>query len=335
VPFPNAEVEADFSRAFKMAGYSAADFGISVPSSDADAVSMARAYIDRGARVLVMSPRNTTVGKEIQALAAQHGVALISYDRPLFQGSGTYYAGFDNIGVGKLMGDSFRQCVKDWRVSKPKVFELSGGSDIDPNAISFALGYNESLWGKSSTPLPAGTTNDAGYLLVGEQNAPGWDPQMGATIFGTALAAHPEISAILAANDALAGSVITALRAKGVPARKVPTVGQDATLTGLANILRGYQCGTVYKPSYLPAQAAVALATFLRAGQKPPASLLNGEAGDPAGSGVTVPAVLLTGTVWVDAHNMPSTVIKDGRVSASELCAAVGPGVCSSVGITP
>ena len=50
-----------------------------------------------------------------------------------------------------------------------------------------------------------------------------------------------------------------------------PTTGQDATLTGLDNVLAGYQCGTVYKPIYLEAQAAAALALYLRAGAKPPA----------------------------------------------------------------
>ena len=50
-----------------------------------------------------------------------------------------------------------------------------------------------------------------------------------------------------------------------------PTTGQDATLTGLDNMLAGYQCGTVYKPIFLEAQSAVALALYLRAGKKPPA----------------------------------------------------------------
>ena len=39
----------------------------------------------------------------------------------------------------------------------------------------------------------------------------------------------------------------------------------------MENILQGYQCGSVYKPIYLEAQDAVALATILRAGKTPPA----------------------------------------------------------------
>ena len=61
-------------------------------------------------------------------------------------------------------------------------------------------------------------------------------------------------------------------RRKGVKPKTFPITGQDATLVGLQNIISGYQCGTVYKPIYLEAQAAAALAMYLRAGKTPPAA---------------------------------------------------------------
>ena len=85
-----------------------------------------------------------------------------------------------------------------------------------------------------------------------------------------------------------------------------PTTGQDATLTGLDNVLAGYQCGTVYKPIYLEAQSAVALALYLRAGKTPPSSLANGKTQDTTAN-VSVPSVLLTPT-WVTTKNMNATV---------------------------
>ena len=69
--------------------------------------------------------------------------------------------------------------------------------------------------------------------------------------------------------------MIAALKNKKIPPKTFPTTGQDASLQGLQNILAGYQCGTVYKPIYLEAQAAAALALFLRAGQTPPSTLVN------------------------------------------------------------
>jgi D-xylose transport system substrate-binding protein len=165
--------------------------------------------------------------------------------------------------------------------------------------------------------------------LVGEQITPGWNNTTGGTIFQQQFTAHPEINATVEANDGLANAVITVLKAAGVPAMKIPTTGQDATLQGMENILQNYQCGSVYKPIYLEAQAAVALATYLRAGDTPPTGLVNGTTTDPADSTVTEPAVLLT-PVWVNASNMASTVIADKFVSASDLCAAVGADVCSA-----
>jgi D-xylose transport system substrate-binding protein len=126
--------------------------------------------------------------------------------------------------------------------------------------------------------------------------------------------------------------VITALKAAGVPAKKVPTTGQDATLQGMEYVLQGWQCGSVYKPIYLEAQAAVALATFLRAGQTPPTALVNGTTTDPKNSATTEPAVLLT-PMWVNAANMEATVITDKFIAASDLCAAVGADVCTAAGI--
>jgi len=223
--------------------------------------------------------------------------------------------------------------VKDWGVTRPKVFQLNGGQDVDQNAIDFAAGYNAVLWGTQTTPLTPPLTNSLGYILVGDQIVPGWDNNRGRAIFQAAYASDPSINATLEANDGLADAVIGVLKAHGVGPRVIPTTGQDATLQAMANILEGYQCGTVYKPVYLEAQAAVALATYLRAGQAPPVGLVNGITTDPRSSGVIEPAVLLPGFIWVNSANMESTVIKDGWVSATDLCGAVGTAVCQAAGI--
>lgn len=321
--------------AFGKAGYKATDFKIdNAQGSDATQLALAQADITLGAKVLVVDPLDSTVGNQIQAAATAAGVKLISYDRATFQGTDTYYVSFDNEAVGKLIGKGFMDCVTAWKVPSPKVFELDGGEDTDPNAISFAQGYNSVIWGQAKTPLTPGLTNSAGYTLVGDQITPGWNNTTGGTIFQQQFAAHPDINAVVTANDGLANAVITALKGAGVPARHTPTTGQDATLQGMQNILEGYQCGSVYKPIYLEAQAAVAVATFLRAGVTPPSSLVNGTTTDPTNASITEPATLLTAT-WVDASNMASTVIKDKFVSASALCSAVGNSVCATNKITP
>jgi D-xylose transport system substrate-binding protein len=323
------------TKAFQLAGYSSSQFKIdNAQGVDATELSLAQADITQGATVLVMDPLDSTVGTQIQAYAEAHGVKVISYDRATFTGTSTYYVSFDNVQVGRLIGEGFIKCVTAWNISKPKVFTLNGGEDTDPNALDFAKGYNTAIWNNPATPLPAGTTNSQGYTLVGDQVAPGWDNTKGATIFRQQYTAHPEINATVEANDGLANAVITVLKGAGVGANKIPTTGQDATPQGMANVLTGYQCGSVYKAVYLEAQDAVALATILRANLTPPAALVNGSTSPAPGKpGSPQPASLLT-PIWVDKTNMVSTVIKDKFVDVTTLCPPVGASVCTANGIS-
>jgi D-xylose transport system substrate-binding protein len=320
------------TKAFQTAGYAASEFKIeNAAGTTTTELAIAQADIAAGAKLLLVDPIDSTTGNQIQAAATAAGVQMISYDRATFQGTKTYYVSFDNVQVGELIGKGFTQCVTDWAVASPKVFTLDGGQDTDPNAIDFAKGYNDAVWGQKVAQVAAGATN-AGMTLVGEQLAPGWDNGKGGTIFTTAYTANPQINATIEANDGLAAAVITALKAAGVPAKKVPTVGQDATLQGMEYVLQGWQCGSVYKPIYLEAQAAVALATYLRAGQTPPAALLNASTTDPKNAATTEPAVLLTPS-WVNSANMETTVIADKFVDVTTLCGAVGASVCTAAGI--
>ena len=296
---------------------------------------MAQADITNGATVLIMDPLNSTVGSQIQSLAQSKGVKVISYDRATFTGTSTYYVSFDNVQVGELIGKGFVQCVSDWGVKNAQVFELDGGQNSDPNAVSFAQGYNDAIWGKKVAHVDNGTTNSQGMKLVGEQVATDWKNDVGQTIFQQAYTANAAINATVEANDGLGNAVVTVLKSKGVKAKSVPTTGQDATPDGIANTLTDYQCGSVYKAVYLEAQAAVALATVLRASATPPPALVNGTTAPPspvAGS-TQQPAILLV-PIWVNKANIKDTVIKDNFVDKAALCQKVTAAVCTAAGIS-
>ena len=320
-------------QAFTAAGYTSKQFRIdNAQGSDATQLSDATADINLGAKILIVCPLDGPTGVAIAKLAEQKGVTLIAYDRAIFQGTNTYYVSFDNEHVGELIGQGFNTCVKSWGIKSPKVFVLNGGEDTDPNAISFASGYNKVVWGVPAKTVAAGKTNSSGMSLVGENFAPGWDNTKGGTIFQQEYTAHPQINATIEANDGLANAVITDLKTAGVKPKSVPTTGQDATAQGMAWILQGYQCGSVYKAVYKEAQDSVAMATILLAGKTPPSSLLNGKTVDPANSSTTEPASLLT-PVWVTAANMQSTVVADGFDTASQICSIAGQAACSAAGI--
>ena len=138
---------------------------------------------------------------------------------------------------------------------------------------------------------------------------------------------------MLVPNDENAAPIIHYLQSLGVKPKTFPVTGQDATLIGLQNILAGYQCGTAYKPIYLEAQAAAALAMYLRAGVTPPSALANGHGYRHADQD-SVASVLLT-PKWVTPSNMASTVIADNFVSAKQLCAGSYASDCTANNITP
>ena len=222
-----------------------------------------------------MDPLDGPTGVAIAQLAASKGVTMISYDRATFPGSSTYYVSFDNEMVGELIGNGFLSCLTSENLSAAQVFVLNGGEDTDPNAISFATGYNKVVWGQAvdgnTTKIPAGTkSTSGGATLVGENYAPGWSNTQGGTIFQQEYTSNPSIDASIEANDGLAGAVITDLQADGVKAGTFPTTGQDATAQGMAYILEGWQCGSVYKAVYKEAQDAVAMATVLLSKQTVP-----------------------------------------------------------------
>ncbi|HEY2598120.1 MAG TPA: substrate-binding domain-containing protein [Candidatus Dormibacteraeota bacterium] len=323
------------TQAFTAAGYSSSQFKIdNAQGVEAQQLQIAQADITAGATVLIMDPLNSSVGSQIQTLAASKGVKVISYDRATFTGTSTYYVSFDNVQVGKLIGQGFMDCNTAWGVKNAKVFTLDGGQNSDPNAVDFAKGYNSVVWGDAVAQETVGKTNSAGMTLVGEKVATDWKNDIGATIFQQAFTANKNINATIEANDGLGNAVIQVLKHSNVKAKSVPTTGQDASLDGMVNILTDYQCGSVYKAVYLEAQDAVALATVLRAGLTPPSGLVNGTTSPPSGvTGSQQPASLLV-PIWVNKANMESTVIKDKFVDVATLCSKAGAAVCTAAGIS-
>jgi D-xylose transport system substrate-binding protein len=291
--------------------------------SDATFVTDAESDITNGATVLLIDPEDSGTGVTVQRYAKSHGVAVVDYDRlTLGAPAGTAdYVSFDNVHVGQLIGSGFVSCVAAWHVAKPQVVVMHGAV-TDNNATLFAQGYN----GVLNPYFSSGK-----YKLVA-RTAGTWTPTDALTEFEGAFTAHPTINSAVIPNDETGAPIISYLESHGVKPKSFPTTGQDATLTGLQNILAGYQCGTVYKPIYLEAQAAVALAMYLRAGKTAPSSLLNATTTDPT-THTSVPSVLLA-PEWVTPSNMNATIVKDNFVPAKQLCAGKFATACKAAGIT-
>ncbi len=309
-------------KAFQEAGLTNAQFKIDNAQGSASTMqTQAEADITQGASVLLVDALDSGSGAAIEANATSKGVKVIDYDRLVKGGAaGRNYVSFDNVKVGQLIGQGEIDCITAWNVKKPNIL-IMDGDPTDNNATLFAQGYNGVLKPKF---------DDGSYVKVGEP-AGTWTPSVAATTFDQQYTAHPNINAVVTPNDDNANAVIASLHKLNIPPKTFPTTGQDASLSGLQNILKGYQCGTVYKAIYQEAQAAAALAIYLRAGQAPPADLLNGTTQDSTAN-TAVKSVLLT-PVWVTTDNMAATVVKDGAVKKSDLCIAAVAAACTAAGI--
>ena len=312
-------------KAFLMAGLKTNQFTIqNAQGSDTTQYTDAQAAIARGAKVLVLDPLDSTTGAVIEAYAKARGVKVIDYDRLTLGGARSYYVSFNNVAVGTLIGKGMLSCLTAWKVNNPVVYVMKG-APTDNNATLFAQGYDAVLNG-------AGYNTKSGSSNTVLENVGTWTPSVALTDFQGAYTANPKINAVVTPNDENAAPIISYLQSKGLKPQTIPFTGQDATLTGFQNIISGYQCGTVYKPIWLEAQAAAALAIYLRAGIRPPAGLVNGVSTDSVAtinSLKKVPSVLLTAE-WVTASTVQKTVIKDKVIMASALCTSGSPTVAGA-----
>src|SRR5438067_4841826 len=284
------------TKAFQTAGFT--QFKIDNAQGSASTMqTQAEADLTQGASVLLVARFGTGSGAAIEANATSKGATVIDYVRLTKGGpADRLYVSFDNVKVGKAIGDGFVQCVKDWNVPKPNVLVMNG-DPTDNNAGLFSQGYHSVL-----DPMFSNGT----YVKVGEP-AGTWTPSVAQTTFAQQFTAHPNINSVVTPNDDNANAVIAYLQSKQIKAKTIPTTGQDASKSGLQNILKDYQCGTVYKPIYLEAQAAVALALYLRAGQAPPSRLVNATTKDTQ-TNSDVKSSYLTPT-WVTVANIEKTVV--------------------------
>jgi D-xylose transport system substrate-binding protein len=308
-----------FDRPLLQAAFKSAGVPVTIDNAQGDKSTQqqqAEQLITNGAKVLLLVNLDSGSGAAIEANAQSRGVKVIDYDRLTLKGQAAYYVSFDNVKVGELQGQGLVKCLGS--ASKPAIAELNG-SPTDNNATLFKQGYDSVL-----KPLYSGGK----ATKVADQSVPDWDNQKALTIFEQMLQkANNKIDGVLAANDGLGNSAISAIKARKL--KQIPVTGQDATPQGIQNILSGDQCMTVYKAVKKEADAASKLAIALATGKQPEAGLVNGKTNDTARD---VPSVLLTPEA-ITKDNI-KVVFDDGFLKPSEVCVGKYADLCTKAGIS-
>jgi D-xylose transport system substrate-binding protein len=287
--------------------------------SDSTFYAIAQADIAKGATVLLTTPEDSATGARVERYAAAHGVKVIDYDRLTLGGSRPYYVSFNNVTVGQKIGQGYVSCVNNWDGHKQPSQDVlvMHGAATDNNATLFYQGYNGVI-----APLVKSGKYKAILGISGGNlkfTAGTWDPPTQLKEFQAIWSKdRSSVTGAIIPNDETGSPILNFLHTQGVKPYTFPMTGQDATPPGLQGIVAGYQCGTVYKPVFLEAGAAVALAVYLRAGEKPPASLVNSTTPDTT-EHKNVPSALLT-PEWVTQKNIKSTVLADNFVPKKDVC---------------
>ena len=264
----------------------------------------AEAELTKGAKVLVIAAVDGKAAAVIVKKAAAQHVKVIAYDRLIKASPLAYYVSFDSVAVGKAEAQ--------WEADHSKKgarLAIINGSPSDENAHLVNKGIHKVL-----DPL----FKSKAKVKVAEKWTPGWEPTKAQTEMEQILTKlSNKVDGVVSANDGMAGGIIAALQAQGL-AGKVKTTGQDASLEGIQNVIRGYQGVTVFKDFRLQAPATATIAAAILKGTTPTninAQTNNGQ--------VSVPSVMLK-VVPVSSGNVKLLVtnkwIKSQYGSVSKVC---------------
>ncbi|MGH3877902.1 MAG: sugar ABC transporter substrate-binding protein [Actinophytocola sp.] len=282
--------------------------------------TLADGMINDGVKVLIIAAINSEIGGTVAQKANDQGIPTIDYDRLNLGGSSEYYVSFDNVKVGELQGQGLADALEGKQGAQ--VIEIEG-APTDNNATLFYEGQQKVL-----KPL-----YDAGTLkLVRSQPIDNWDNQKGGTTFEQILTSNSgKVDGVVAANDGLAGAVITVLKKNGLNG-KVPVTGQDATADGLKAILAGDQYMTVFKPIKGEAEATAKLAAALADGDTAAADKIATDTSEDPEGDRDVKSVLLD--PFLITKDEVKRVIDEGYVKADEVCTGDLAAACTELGIS-
>ena len=275
--------------------------------------SIAEQMESNGVKALVIVNLDQASGAAIEKEAAKAGVIPVDYDRLTPGGGAAVYVSFNGVTVGQTQGKTLTQCPQVKGQKSVQYVDIDG-APTDNNALLFAQGYDSVL------------SKQPGWTRVAKQTG-NWDGPTAGRVFSSMLNQHPNIKAVMVANDTMAQAVITDLKSQNLVG-KVAVGGQDATAGGLQNIMAGSQCFTIYKPSAKEAFPAMKAVAQLVNGQKP--SDVNATTPDPVTKN-KVPSILATPIAITKAN--VALPINDGYTPKNSVCTGQYVSLCTKNGV--
>ncbi|HAG69206.1 MAG TPA: sugar ABC transporter substrate-binding protein [Lachnospiraceae bacterium] len=285
-------------------------------------VSQIENMIAAGADCLVIASIDSDALVNVEAQAKEAGIPIIAYDRLLMNTDAvSYYATFDNKGVGTKIGEYIKDNAGGEGLDAVKAagesmtIEFLMGSPDDNNALMLYNGLMEVLQpylDDGTLVCKSGRTSfeDTCILRWSQETA-----QQNMENYLTGFYADEDLDIVASAFDGFAYGAKAALEGAGYTADNWPMItGQDAELMATKNIIAGTQTMSIYKDTRLLASKCVTMVQAVLEGAEPE---INDTEQYNNGS-IVVPSYLCE-PVAVDKNNYKEVIVDGGYYTEEQL----------------
>lgn len=279
-------------------------------------VSQIENMIASGVSCLVIAAIDSSALVNVEAQAKEAGIPIIAYDRLLMDTDAvSYYATFDNKGVGTAIGKYIEEAKDLANTSETYTIEFFMGSPDDNNAHMLYAGLMEVLQpylDNGTLVCKSGRTSfeDTCILRWSQETA-----QQNCENYLTGFYADEDLDICATAFDGFAYGCKAALEGAGYTEANWPLItGQDAELMATKNIIAGTQTMSIYKDTRLLAEKCVTMVQAVLEGKEPEIN----DTEQYNNNVIVVPSYLCT-PVAVDQSNYKEIIVDGGYYTEEQL----------------
>lgn len=279
-------------------------------------VSQIENMIATGANCLVVASIDSSALVNVLKQAKDAEIPVIAYDRLLMDTDAvSYYASFDNEGVGTAIGEYIVKKADLDNATEPQTIEFFMGSPDDNNAVLLhkgVMGVLQKYLDDGKLVCKSGRTSfeDTCILRWSQETA-----QQNCENYLSGFYADEDLDIACSAFDGFAYGIKAALEGAGYTDANWPIItGQDAEVMAVKNITSGKQTMSIFKDTGLLADKCVTMVEAVLEGTDP--EINDTETYD--NGKLVVPSYLCT-PVAVDKDNYQEVIVDSGYYTEDEI----------------
>lgn len=309
---------ANMKKELEAAGY-AVDLQYAGDNDIPTQVNQVENMIMNNDAALVIASIDGSALTEVLKGAKEKNIPVIAYDRLIMNSDAvSYYATFDNYGVGVIQGQFLKDKLDLDNRTTPAYMEFFTGAPDDNNCVYFWGGAMSILkpyldsgkivclsgqTGKEQCSTPNWSTESAQQRMENLITSCGYGPNA------------QKLDAVLSSNDSVAQGISNALVDAGYTKDNFPFLtGQDCDVTSVKNMIKGEQSMSVFKDTRTLASKVVTMVDALMKGGQPE---INDTKSYDNGSGI-IPTYLCT-PVYASIDNYQQLLVDSGYYTKEQL----------------